>query len=154
MKRITTIILSLCLFAAASPAALARGNGIVTLRSNHSVAVTIDRLEQALKDKHMAIFARIDHAKGAHGVGLSLRPTELLIFGNPKIGTHLMECKQIAGLDLPLKALAWQDAKGQVWLSYNSPEYIAKRDRLGHCGSEAVATMHKALKAFTKAATH
>ncbi|OBS10257.1 DUF302 domain-containing protein [Acidihalobacter prosperus] len=154
MKRISALALTLCLFMLAESAAQAQGNGIVTLRSHHSVAVTLDRLEQALKAKHMTIFARIDHAKGAHGVGLALRPTELLIFGNPKIGTRLMECNQIAGLDLPLKALAWQDAKGQVWLSYNSPEYIAKRDRLGRCGRQAVNIMRKALHGFARAATH
>ncbi|AOV17815.1 hypothetical protein BJI67_12825 [Acidihalobacter aeolianus] len=154
MQRIITACLSISigLMLAIPSIAQASDNGIVTLRSHHSVPVTLDRLIHALKQKHMTIFARIDHSKGAHGVGLALRPTELLIFGNPKIGTKLMECKQTAGLDLPLKALAWQDAKGRVWLSYNSPEYIARRDHLGHCAAGAVATMHKALHAFAEQA--
>lgn len=155
MQRIIAACLSvgIGLMFAVPVIAQAGDNGIVTLRSHYSVPVTLDRLMHALQQKHMTIFARIDHSKGAHEVGLTLRPTELLIFGNPKVGTKLMECKQTAGLDLPLKALAWQDATGRVWLSYNSPGYIARRDRLGHCASGAVATMRKALHAFAEQAT-
>lgn len=151
MRRTIAVLLSFCMLA--SVPAFANGNGIITLRSNHSVAVTIDRLEHVLRKKGMTIFARVNHAKGAHRVGLKLRPTQLLIFGNPKVGTRLMECTQTAGLDLPLKALAWQDAKGRVWLSYNGPEYIVKRDHLGHCAAGAVAIMRKAEHAFAVAAT-
>ena len=102
-------------------------NGLITLASHHSAKDTIDRLEADVKRKGMTVFARIDHAKGASDVGLALRATELLIFGNAKGGTPVMQAQQTIGIDLPLKALAWEDAAGKVWLSYNDPEWIAAR---------------------------
>jgi uncharacterized protein (DUF302 family) len=102
-------------------------NGLISLASKHRVKETIDRLEAALKAKGIGIFARIDHAAGAASVGMPLRPTELLIFGNPKSGTPLMQAEQTIGIDLPLKMLAWEDAAGQVVLSYNDVEWLAHR---------------------------
>jgi uncharacterized protein (DUF302 family) len=122
--------------------------GVVTKKSANSVGVTLDCLAKELKGKGLTIFARVDHTKNAEGVGLSLRPTQLLIFGNPKLGTLLMDSNQLAGLDLPMKALAWQDAEGQVWLSYNAPTYIAGRHHITD-QVEAVKKMTGALGKFT-----
>ena len=102
-------------------------NGLVTIKSNHSVKVTLDRLEGLLKKKGITIVTRWSHDAGAKKVEIPLRPTELLIFGNPKLGSHMFTSKQSAGIDLPMKALAWEDEKGQVWLTYNDPQYIADR---------------------------
>jgi uncharacterized protein (DUF302 family) len=99
----------------------------------------------------MTVFARIDHAAGAKKIGKSLRPTELLIFGNPKGGTPLMECAQSAGIDLPLKALVWEDAFAQVWLGYNDPAYLAKRHEVPTCA--VVEDMAKTLAALAATAT-
>ncbi len=112
-------------------------DGLVTVPSTHDVKETIDRLENDMKSKGMTIFARIDHAAGAKAVGLSLRPTELLIFGNAKAGTPLMQAHQTLGIDLPLKALAWEDAAGKVWLSYNDPGWLAARHGAQSNGGEA-----------------
>ena len=97
------------------------------MKSPHSVKETIDRFEAAAKARGLNVFLRVDHAAGAKTIGKALRPTELLVFGNPQGGTPLMECAQSVGIDLPLKALAWQDASGQVWLGYNDPQFIANR---------------------------
>jgi len=102
-------------------------NGLIKIKSHYSVNETINRLEKILTRKGMTIFIRINHSAGAKKVGIKLRPTELLIFGNPMVGTHFFTSKQTAGIDLPMKALAWRDEKGQVWLTYNDPDYIAKR---------------------------
>jgi len=106
-------------------------DGLTTIASHHSVKDTIDRLEASLKAKGITVFARIDHAAGAKSVDLPLRPTELIIFGNPKAGTPLMQATQTIGLDLPLKALAWQDASGKVWLTTSDMTWLARRHRLG-----------------------
>ena len=106
-------------------------DGLVTIASGFSVKHTIDRLEANLKAKDITVFARIDHATGAASVAMPLRPTELLIFGNPKAGTPLMQSNQTMGIDLPLKVLSWQDAGGKVWLTYNDPSWLARRHRLG-----------------------
>ena len=104
--------------------------GIIGLPSNHSVAETADRLEALLKSKGIKIFARIDQAAEAKAVGLEMRPTVLLIFGDPKAGTPLMNRYPSLAMDLPLKALVWESADGKVWLSYNSPEFLQKRHSL------------------------
>ena len=96
-------------------------DGLISVRSSYGPKDTMDRLEAEVKAKGLTVFARIDHAAGATAVGLSLRPTEVLIFGNAKGGTPLMQSKQTAGIDLPLKALVWQDGAGDTWLSYNDP---------------------------------
>jgi uncharacterized protein (DUF302 family) len=118
-------------------------DGLIALKSAHSVKDTMDRLEAAAKGKGLNVFLRVDHAGGAKKIGKDLRPTELLVFGNPQGGTPLMECAQGAGIDLPLKALAWQDAGGQVWLGYNDPAWIAKRHGAGDCA--VVPNLQKAL---------
>jgi uncharacterized protein (DUF302 family) len=134
------------------PFAAADDNGLINMKSPYSVDETLDRFEQALKAKGMTIFTRIDHAKGAAGVDLELRPTTVLIFGNPKIGTLLMQSNQTAGIDLPLKLLAWQDADGQVWIAYNDPGYIAQRHNITD-RDPVIAKMRKAMSNFTAAAT-
>jgi uncharacterized protein (DUF302 family) len=122
-------------------------NGLVTLQSAHDFATTLDRLTTALEGK-AAIFARIDHAAGAASAGLALRPTTLVVFGNPKGGTPLMQAAQTAGIDLPLKALIWQDEGGAVHLSYNDPAWIAARHGLGAAVQQEVAGLAAALAAF------
>lgn len=104
--------------------------GLANRVSSYPVTETLDRLEAVLKSKGVKIFARIDHAAEAQSVGMSLRPTQLLIFGNPKAGTPLMRANQSIGLDLPMKALVWQDAQGQVQLTWNSPDYLTGRHGL------------------------
>jgi uncharacterized protein (DUF302 family) len=105
-------------------------SGITDLPSNRSVAETADRLESLLKAKGIKIFSRIDQAAEAEAVGLTLRPTVLLVFGDPRAGTPLMIRYPSLALDLPLKALIWESADGKVWLSYNSPEYLQQRHHL------------------------
>ena len=134
----------------AAPSEAGEG-GLITLQSNHSVTVTIDRLEAVLKDSGMTVFARVPHHDGAANVALVLRPTELLIFGNPKVGTLLMHSDQRAAIDLPMKALAWEAADGTVWLTYNDPAYIARRHGVTD-KPEVVEKMRGALKKFTAAA--
>jgi uncharacterized protein (DUF302 family) len=111
--------------------------GLTTIKSSHSAQETMKRLEAAVTAKGLTVFARIDHAAGAVEAGLSLRPTEVLIFGNAKGGTPLMEAVQTIGIDLPLKALVWLDASGETWLSWNDPAWLATRHGLS--GSDAVA---------------
>jgi len=103
------------------------GSNVVTKPSRYSVLETIDRIERAVTAKGMKVFARIDHAGEATSVGLTMNPTVLLIFGNPKGGTALMVARPTAAIDLPMKALAWEDADGKVWLTYNSPELLHER---------------------------
>jgi uncharacterized protein (DUF302 family) len=107
------------------------GNGLIAIRSPYMPQETMARLEAEVKAKGMTVFARIDHAAGAAAVGLPLRPTDLLLFGAAKGGTPLMLSVQTIGIDLPLKALVWQDASGATWLSYNDPHWLAKRHGLG-----------------------
>lgn len=127
-------------------------NGLITIKSSHSVKQTVDRLESVLKEKGMTVFTRVNHADNAEKVGLELRPTELLIFGNPKVGTPLMQCSQSAAIDLPQKALAYEDQAGQVWLAYNNPHYMANRHKITGC-DEVIKKIENALKNFSNAAT-
>jgi uncharacterized protein (DUF302 family) len=127
--------------------------GLTTLPSSNGPKDTMDRLEAAVKAKGMTVFARIDHAAGATAAGLSLPPTEVLIFGNAKAGTPLMQSVQTIGLDLPLKALVWQDGSGHTWLSYNDPAWLAKRHGLGGETATTISLMTGALDAVAKAAT-
>jgi uncharacterized protein (DUF302 family) len=110
-------------------------DGMISIRSIHDVAATADRLEAVLAAKGMTVFARVDHAAGAASVDLSLRPTQLLVFGNPRVGTPLMQCSQSVALDLPQKALIWEDPEGTVWLSYNDPAYLDARHGLDDCAA-------------------
>jgi uncharacterized protein (DUF302 family) len=127
-------------------------DGLTTLRSNHGPKDTMDRLEAAVTTRGMTIFARIDHAAGARDAGLSLRPTELLIFGNAKAGTPLMQAAQSIGIDLPLKALVWQDASGDTWISYNDPSWLANRHTLASDIAVVIGNMATALKAVANEA--
>jgi len=102
-------------------------NGLIHLSSSYSVVETAKRLEASLLAHGVTIFCRIDHSGEAEKVGLHMPPTQLLIFGSPKAGTPLMLASPTVAIDLPLKALIWQDAGGKVWLSYNSPEYLQQR---------------------------
>ena len=147
MKKLLPLIIMLFITGIAQA-----NNGLVSVKSAHDVKTTADRLEAVLKKKGMTVFARIDHAKGAKSVGNDLRPTELVIFGNPKIGSVLMGCAQTIGIDLPQKALIWKDGGGQVWLSYNEPTELAKRHRLPGCG-KVIQKVTGALGNFAKAAT-
>jgi uncharacterized protein (DUF302 family) len=104
--------------------------GIINIPSKYTVTQTLDRLELVLKSKHITVFARIDQAAEAEAVGLSMRPTELLLFGDPKAGTPLMTRHPSLAMDLPLRVLAWESAEGKTWLSYNSPEYLMQRHHL------------------------
>lgn len=120
-------------------------NGLITVASRLSVGETLDRLTAALTEAGLRVFARIDHARGAEEVGLSLRPTELLIFGHPKGGTPLMQDKQTVGIDLPVKALAWEDEEGKVWLTYNEAAWLATRHGLGASSKNAVEAIETGL---------
>ena len=128
-------------------------DGLIVVQSSHGPAETTDRLVAEIKAKGLTVFTRIDHAAGASEVGLPLRPTELVIFGNAKGGTPLMQSNQEIGLDLPLKALVWQDALGRTWLSYNDPAWLAQRHGLSAETEAAVSIMTSALAAMAKAAT-
>ena len=105
-------------------------NGIVNKPSKHSVEQTVEALTATLKSKGVAVFALIDHSGEAEKVGLKMRPTKLVIFGNPKAGTPLMLSSPSSAIDLPLKILVWEDGQGKVWVSYNSPEYLRERHGL------------------------
>jgi len=127
-------------------------NGIISIKSSHDVKITADRLEKDLTAKGMTVFIRINHAEGAQKVGKRLRPTEVIVFGNPKVGTPLMQCGQSVAIDLPQKALIWEDEAGQVWLSYNDPKYLAKRHGIKEC-DEVIKKIETALSNFANAAT-
>jgi uncharacterized protein (DUF302 family) len=128
----------------------AAADGLVAIKSPHSAKETMNRLEDAAKKRGLNVFARIDHAAGAAKVGKSLRPTEVLIFGNPQGGTPFMECAQSVGIDLPLKALVWEDASSQVWVGYNDPAYLARRHGIAQCS--VVDNLRKALAGIAEAA--
>ena len=123
--------------------------GLIAVKSSYGPKETMDRLEIVLKEKGMTIFARIDHAAGAAKVGKQLRPTEVLIFGNPQGGTPFMECSQTVGIDLPQKALVWEDGSGQVWLGYNDPAYLADRHGAAQC--PVLGTLKQALASIAQA---
>jgi len=132
---------------------LGDSEGLTTIASRFGPKETMDRLETEIRAKEMEVFARIDHAAGAAQVGLTLRSTELIIFGNARGGTPLMQSAQTVGIDLPLKALVWQDAKKQTWLSYNEPSWIAQRH--GVATTEPVVTnLAAALSAISRKATN
>ena len=127
-------------------------NGLITITSNHSVKETLDRLEASLRGNGVTVFARIDHAAGAATVDMSLPPTELIIFGQPKAGTPLMQAQQTVGIDLPLKMLAWQDGAGKNWLAYNDVAWLAKRHGLGEDVAPAVSGIAKGLAKLAETA--
>jgi uncharacterized protein (DUF302 family) len=124
--------------------------GIVQIPSQHSVTQTLDRLERLLKEKGITVFAHIDFSGDAARAGLSLRAEQMLIFGNPKAGTPLMEAIPASGIDLPLKALVWEDAGGKTWLAYNAPEYIVRRHGLAPALGANLAAPIPLVEAATK----
>jgi len=139
----------LTVVAAAAPARAA--DGVIVIRSGNDVKTTMNKLEKALTEKGVTIFARIDHAGGARSIGQTLRPTELLIFGNPNLGTPLMQKKQEIGLDLPLKALVFQGEDGKTYIAYSDPAFLSKRYGIAEPAT-VFQQMSGALKAFTAAA--
>jgi len=127
--------------------------GLITIRSGYGPQETMSRFEAEIRARGMTVFAYIDHAAGAGAAGLSLRPTDLLIFGNAKAGTPLMQQVQTIGIDLPLKALVWQDASGTTWVSYNNPAWAAHRHGLDEVANVTVNAMSQALHAIASKAT-
>lgn len=127
-------------------------DGLAILPSAHGAKETMDRLAAAVAAAGMSIFARIDHAAGAEAAGLTLAPMEVLVFGSPVAGTPLMEAAKTTGIDLPLKALVWEDDAGQVWLAYNQPGWIAKRHDLGVGAAPLLKAMTDALAKVTDSA--
>lgn len=126
--------------------------GLVVKSSPHSVEETETRFKQVLEAKGLNLFATVEHDTNAAGVGLELRPTRVVIFGNPKVGTPLMQCQQTIAIDLPQKVLIWEDEQGQTNLAYNDPQYLGGRHRLDGCGVEALKTISGALNGLTNAA--
>ena len=127
-------------------------DGLTLLQSAHRARETMDRLEAAVRAKGMTVFARIDHAAGAVAAGLSLRPTEVLIFGTAKAGTPLMAAVQSSGIDLPLKVLVYEDEAGATWLAYNQPGWLQHRHGVPAGLDATVAAMSQGLDALAKAA--
>jgi uncharacterized protein (DUF302 family) len=147
--KILALIVVLCLWETQAMAT----DGLITIKSAFGPEDTMKRLEAEVKAKGLTVFAHVDHAAGAAAVGLTLRPTDLLIFGNAKGGTPLMQQAQTAGIDLPLKALVWQDEQGTTFLSYNDPAYVAGRHGVGEPANAAIAAMTGALNAIATKAT-
>ncbi|MBA35218.1 MAG: hypothetical protein CMI14_07280 [Oleispira sp.] len=129
MKKL--ISLGIVLFSASF--SVKASDGLVSYESHYSVEETADRFENIAKSKGLTLFARVNHQKNAAGVGLELRPTEVIIFGNPKVGTPLMQCEQQVAIDLPQKVMVSEDADNKVWLSYNNPNYLMKRHDIKGC---------------------
>lgn len=149
MKHLIVLMSLITLFPAMS---MADDEGLINKKSQFSVKVTLDRLENVLRKKGITIVTRWSHHAGAKKANIALRPTELLIFGNPKMGSHFFTSNQTSGIDLPMKALAWKDKKGQVWLTYNDPLYIASRHRINDRPA-IVKKMTGALNKLTNVAT-
>lgn len=126
-------------------------DGLIKKSSPYGVSETLDRLETVLDDKGITVALRWEHGRRAAEVDIPLRDTEVMIFGNPNIGSHLMTSARTAGIDLPMKALAWRDADGEVWLAYNDPVYIARRHGVDD-RNEIIEKMSGALDALTDAA--
>lgn len=152
MKKMTVMIL--CTLALFSPilAWANADNGLIQVQSQHSVQETSDKLVNALNSKGMTVFAQIDHTAGAKKVGIELRPTQVIIFGNPKVGSPLMVCQQTVAIDLPQKALISEDESGTVWLTYNDPKYLASRHQVQGC-DKVLNKVSNALANFAKVAT-
>ncbi|WP_076858090.1 DUF302 domain-containing protein [Bradyrhizobium mercantei] len=128
-------------------------DGLISLRSNVGPKQTADRLKAELEASGLTLFAQIDHAAGAAAAGLALRPTEVFVFGNAKGGTPLMQAAQTIGIDLPLKALVWQDEAGDCWLSYNDPAWLAERHGIAEATRQVSANMSTLLGTIAKVAT-
>jgi uncharacterized protein (DUF302 family) len=148
MKKLILIALSILLIAIPVEAA----DGVINVSSTFNVKETADRMEGILKEKGMTIFNRIKHSDNAGKVGIELRDTELIIFGNPKVGSPLMKCQQSVAIDLPQKAVIWEDDKGKAWISYNDPRYLEKRHNITGC-EEVISKIEKALAGIVKSAS-
>ena len=147
MKRL--IITGLLIFFI--PVSLIAAEGMVNIQSTFNVKKTADRMESILQQKGMTVFNRIKHSEAAAKVGIELHDTELIIFGNPKVGSPLMKCQQSIAIDLPQKALIWENDKKEVWISYNSPGYLVKRHAVAGC-EKVLSKVEKALAGISKAA--
>ena len=147
MKKILLVIFTIVF----ANSALAT-ESIISVESNYSVKVTADRFEEILKSKGLTIFDRINHSQNASIVNLELAPTEVIIFGNPKVGTPLMQCSKTVAIDLPQKALFWKDSEGKVFLSYNNPQYLKERHNISGCESD-MNKISGVLGKLSKAAT-
>ena len=147
MKRI--IFASLLVFLMSIPVMAAEG--MINVQSDYSVKETVERLENILKEKGMTIFTLVKHSEGAANIGIEMTDTELIIFGNPKVGSPLMKCQQTVAIDLPQKALIWADKQGKVWISYNDPRYLEKRHNISGC-EEILVKIEKALSGITNTA--
>ncbi|PWG63881.1 DUF302 domain-containing protein [Spiribacter halobius] len=147
MKRIQRIAVALLL---GTTTGVWAADGLVRVQSPHGPRQTMDRFETIVEEQGLNVFARIDHAEGAESVDMDLRPTEVLIFGNPRGGTPFMQCAQSVGIDLPLKALVWEDEDGQTWLGYNDPAWIAQRHDAADC--PPVENISEALEKLSAAA--
>ena len=148
MKKV--ILAALSILFIAIPVAAA--DGVVDVPSTFNVEKTADRMVSILNKKGMTIFNRIKHSESAAKVGIELRKTELIIFGNPKVGSPLMACQQSVAIDLPQKALIWEDHNAKVWISYNDPRYLEKRHNISGC-EEAITKIEKALAGIAKSAS-
>jgi len=130
---------------------LMAAEGLINVQSDFNVKETTERLENILNEKDMTIFNQINHSDAAQKVGVELRETRLIIFGNPKVGSPLMQCQQSVAIDLPQKAIIWEDDKSKVWISYNDPRYLGERHNIIGC-DEVISKVEKALSGITKAA--
>ena len=150
--RTPTLVLAAALAVAVTTAAQAQSQGVVVKQSAFSVKETLDRLENIFKAKGIRVFARVDHAAGAKRIDKQLAPAQLLIFGNPKIGTPLMQSNIVSGLDLPMKVLAYRDKAGKVFIAYNHPGYLTRRHGIKD-RNKLVKTVSKILTNLTDQAT-
>jgi len=148
MKTLILTVLALLIMSVTALAA----DGIIDVKSSFGVKETGDRLENVLKEKGMTVFNRIKHSDAAKNVGVEIRETELIIFGNPKVGSPLMKCQQSVAIDLPQKALIREDSEGNIWISYNDPRYLEKRHDISNC-EEVISKVEKALAGISKAAS-
>jgi uncharacterized protein (DUF302 family) len=147
MKKV--ILMALAIVIIAFP--VAASDGMVNVQSTFNVEETADRMVSILKEKGMTVFNRIKHSAAAAEVGIELRNTELILFGNPKVGSPLMKCQQSAAIDLPQKALIWEDDQAKVWISYNDPRYLKKRHNITGC-EEVISKIETALAGISESA--
>jgi uncharacterized protein (DUF302 family) len=129
------------------------GDGLISLQSKHDVAETARRFRDVAEKAGLTIFSEIDHAQNASMAGLELGPTRLLIFGNPRGGTPLMQSNRTAAIDLPFKALVWEDDNGTTWLTYNDPKWLAKRHKVDPGANPAISAIDSGMKSLSLAAT-
>lgn len=152
MKNLILTALSITFITAPAFAAAPQTDGLINIQSPYSVDTTAKRIEKILNKKGLTIFSVINHAKNAKRIGIELRDTKLIIFGNPKIGTRLIKCQQSTAIDLPLKALIWKDSVGKTWVSYNDIRYIEKRHNITGC-DKYITKIENALAKIIKKST-